>query len=114
MVPIWRAQYGGEAAKAAGAEGGDEPKLSRKAQEKLKKAAQKAAAEAEAARPKSEEEIALLKEVEKQAEKVRRIKAGKREEADGKASFEDELVKLRALKDEVDALAKGLAGTTIA
>ncbi|GAA5852961.1 hypothetical protein JCM8547_004749 [Rhodosporidiobolus lusitaniae] len=111
MVPVWRAQYGGAAAKAAIEQAGEQ-KLSRKAQDKAKKAAAKAAAEAEAKRPKSEEEVQLQREVDAQAEKVRRIKAGKKEEGDGE--FADELAKLRALKDEVEALAKGLAGTQIA
>ncbi|GAA5824514.1 hypothetical protein JCM11251_000454 [Rhodosporidiobolus azoricus] len=111
MVPVWRAQYGGAAAKEA-IEAAGEKKLSKKEQEKLKKAARKAAEAAEAARPKSEEERILDEQVKVQGEKVRRIKGGKAEEGDG--AFEDELAKLKALKEELDALAKSLADTQIA
>ncbi|BGP17073.1 hypothetical protein JCM10213_006897 [Rhodosporidiobolus nylandii] len=111
MVPVWRAQFGGAAAaKAIEAEG--EKKLSRKAQDKLKKAAQKAAAEAEAARPKSEEEKVLEEQIKEQGERVRRVKQGKQQDGDG--SFEDELAKLKVLKEEMEALTKALAGTEIA
>ncbi|GAA5989963.1 hypothetical protein JCM11641_002929 [Rhodosporidiobolus odoratus] len=111
MVPVWRAQFGGAAAKAA-IEGEGEKKLSKKAQEKAKKAAQKAAAEAEAARPKSEEEKVLEEQIKVQGERVRRVKTGKREEGD--ASFDEELAKLKVLKEEMEALTKALADTQAA
>ncbi|EMS24164.1 methionyl-tRNA synthetase [Rhodotorula toruloides NP11] len=106
MAAVWRAQYGGEAAKAAIA-AASEQKLSKKQQDKLKKAAQKAAAEAEAARPETEEERALEEQIKAQGDKVRRIKQGQAEEGD--RAVEDEVVALKALKEELAALAKSLA-----
>lgn len=109
-IPKWRAAYGGEAAKAALA-GEGEPKLSKKAQDKARKAAQKAAAEAEAARPKSDEELVLLAKIKEQGDKIRRIKQGDKQ--DGDASLEEELARLKVMKEEVDALAKSLGGVQI-
>ncbi|BGP49082.1 methionine--tRNA ligase mes1 [Rhodotorula kratochvilovae] len=112
-VAVWRAKYGGDAAKAAaGAEGatGDKP-LSKKQQEKLKKEAKKAADAAAAARPRSDEERALEEVIKAQGDKIRRIKQGKAEEGD--RAIEDEVASLKALKEELDALTKSLAGVSI-
>ncbi|GAA5913362.1 hypothetical protein JCM5296_003145 [Sporobolomyces johnsonii] len=106
-VPIWRAQFGGEAAKAA-LGGTEEPKLSKKAQEKARKAAQKAAEEAKAALPRTEEQIALEEQIKVQGEKVRRIKTGKPEAGDG--NVEDEVAQLKALKEELKLLETKLTG----
>lgn len=114
-VAVWRAKYGGDAAKevagaAAAGAGGDKP-LSKKQQEKLKKEARKAAEAAAAARPRSDEERALEDMIKSQGDKIRRIKQGKSEEGD--RPVEDEVASLKALKEELDALTKSLAGVAI-
>ncbi|GAA5958918.1 hypothetical protein JCM21900_005411 [Sporobolomyces salmonicolor] len=106
-VPVWRAQFGGEAAKTA-LGGKEEPKLSKKAQEKARKAAQKAAEEAKAALPRTEEQIALEEQIKVQGEKVRRIKTGKPEAGDG--NVDDEVAQLKALKEELKLLETKLMG----
>ncbi|GAA5913026.1 methionine--tRNA ligase MES1 [Sporobolomyces salmoneus] len=107
MVPVWRAQFGGSAAKQAlgvegGSGGGGEPKLSRKAQDKARKAAQKAVEEAKLKLPKTEEQLVLEEQIKVQGEKVRRVKTGKPEQGDG--SVEDEVKCLKALKEEMKLL----------
>ncbi|GAA6005513.1 hypothetical protein JCM11491_003668 [Sporobolomyces phaffii] len=101
MVPVWRAQFGGAAAAGAAVEGG-EPKLSRKAQDKQRKAAQKAVEEAKAKLPKTDEQRVLEEQIKVQGEKVRRVKTGKAVEGDG--SIEDEVAHLKALKEEMKLL----------
>lgn len=118
MVPVWRAQFGGAAAdKVAGATEEKAP-MSKRQQEKLKKAAQKAAAEAEAARPRTDEERVLEEQIKQQGDKIRRLKSGEAapepatEGAEVK-SVEDEVATLKALKEELAALSKALAGVQI-
>ncbi|GAA5929181.1 methionine--tRNA ligase MES1 [Sporobolomyces koalae] len=108
MVPVWRAQFGGAAATKA-VEG--EPKLSRKAQDKARKAAQKAVEEAKAKLPKTEEQIVLEEQIKVQGEKVRRVKTGNAQEGDG--SIEDEVSHLKALKEEMKLLEDQLLGVAL-
>jgi len=113
-VAVWRAKYGGDAAKkvvdGAAAEGAKP--LSRKQQDKLRKEAKKAADAAAAARPRSDEERALEAMIKSQGDKIRRIKQGGEAE-EGDRAVEDEVASLKALKEELDALTKSLAGVSI-
>lgn len=99
MVPVWRTQFGGAGAEKA-VEG--EPKLSRKAQDKARKAAQKAVEEAKAKLPKTDEQLVLEEQIKVQGEKVRRVKTGKPEEGD--RSVEEEVAQLKAMKEEMKLL----------
>ncbi|GAA5936329.1 hypothetical protein JCM3775_006466 [Rhodotorula graminis] len=115
-VAVWRAKYGGDAAKKAVGAGdaaatANKP-LSRKQQDKLKKEAKKAADAAAAARPRSDEELALEALIKSQGDKIRRIKQGG-EAHEGDRAVEDEVASLKALKEELDALTKSLAGVSI-
>ena len=49
--------------------------------------------------------------IKSQGDKIRRIKQGKSEEGD--RPVEDEVASLKALKEELDALTKSLAGVAI-
>ena len=116
MVPVWRAQFGGAASssKEAGAPEGAAAPLSKRQLVKLKKAALQAAAEAEAARPRTDEERVLEEQIKAQGDKIRRLKSGAAEpepatEGGEVKTVEDEVAILKALKEELAALSKSLA-----
>lgn len=114
QVPLWRAQYGGAAAQAALAAAEAEPKLSKKAQAKLAKeakAAAKAAAEVEgSALPKTEEQLALEVQIKSQGDVVRRLKTGQAQEGE---SVDEELAKLKVLKEELKEITDSLKAASL-
>jgi methionyl-tRNA synthetase len=112
QVPIWRSQYGGEAAAGVAAA----PSLLALGQES--KAAKKAALKAKQAAklletsniPRTEAQVVLDEQITAQGDIVRRIKVG------GGTEGEDvtvELGKLKALKAELESLTKSLAAATL-
>jgi len=107
-VEKWRAQYGGAAAAQAAEEA---PKLSKKQQDKLRKAQQKAAAELAAQTPRTPEQEALEKRIKEQGDVVKAIKGG--ETVEGKGGVDEEVAKLKGLKAELDELTKRLAGVSV-
>lgn len=107
-VDKWRAQYGGAAAADAADAG---PKLSKKQQDKLRKAQQKAAAELAASTPRTPEQEALEARIKEQGDVVKAVKTG--EAVEGAGGVEAEVQKLKALKGELDELTKRLAGVSV-
>lgn len=107
-VDKWRAQYGGAAAAQAA---DDAPKLSKKQQDKLRKAQQKAAAELAGSTPRTAEQEALEGRIREQGEVVKAIKGGG--QVEGKGGVEEEVAKLKGLKGELEELTKRLAGVSV-
>lgn len=127
QVPIWRAQFGGASAadkapggtgSGAGGDGG--PKLSKKAQIKLAKAAKKeqdAAAAKVDAGPKSDHQLALEAHIKEQGEIVRALKttgsvAGE-ESGQAALSVEEEVAKLKKSKAELAEVTAALKAAAL-
>lgn len=113
QVPLWRAQYGGASAAAAGPGAEGEPKLSKNAQLKLAKAAKKkaeAAAGKVEAGPKSEEQLALEAHIQEQGEIVRALKTGGGAEGQ---SVDEEVAKLKQLKADLAAVTEKLQAAAL-
>ena len=90
----WRSKFGGS--RAAAAEVVDAKPVSKKAAAGAKKKKPADANVVNSSLPRSEEVIELEKQIQKQGDKVRRIKAGQAEEGD--EPFEEALSKLQRLK----------------
>ncbi|KAM0748825.1 methionyl-tRNA synthetase [Meredithblackwellia eburnea MCA 4105] len=119
-IDEWRAEFGGaearaklEAAKAlaagtGGGAAGDQQPLSRKQQDKLKKAARLEAEAKAALVPKTPEQVELEERIKVQGEVVRKLKTGTEE-----GDVEGELAKLQALKADLKEITAKLAASTV-
>ncbi|KAI5478307.1 methionyl-tRNA synthetase [Pseudohyphozyma bogoriensis] len=100
-IPIWRTQFGGNKDKPA------EPVLSKKQQEKAKKAAAKALLEAQG--PRTQEQLALDDLIKAQGDKVREVKNGSTEGGD----LAGEVAKLQDLKQQLKEVTDRLAAAKV-